>query len=96
MKKGLKIAGCALLWLATAVAGAAEGLLVRGWTVGLRYLEQFGRAENPYVAEDVSTVGVLAVFQLFLLLALLFSAVFCTYQLRQRRKTDEYETTDAP
>lgn len=96
MKKGLKTAGCVLLWLATAVAGAAEGLLVRGWTAGVRYLEQFGRAENPYVAEDVSNLGVLALFLLCLFLLLLFFAAVCTHQLRQRRKSDEHETTDDP
>lgn len=55
----------------TAALTGLEGGLVRAWLQGTAYVARYGRAENPYAAEDADIAGLCALFLLPLCLAAL-------------------------
>ena len=56
----LRRLGLAALWALTAALTALEALLVWSWLRGVRYVAEFGAAENPYAAEDMEIAGICA------------------------------------
>ena len=60
----------------TAALTGLEGWLFRAWLQGSRYLAQYGRAENPYAAEDTDLAGLCALLLLPLCLGALAWAVW--------------------
>ncbi len=67
----LRRLGLAALWVLTAALTALEALLVWSWLRGVRYVAEFGAAENPYAAEDMEIAGICALALLPLALAAL-------------------------
>ena len=65
----LRRLGLAALWALTAALTALEALLVWSWLGGVRYVAEFGAAENPYAAEDMEIAGICALALLPLFLA---------------------------
>ncbi len=85
-KFGLKCAGCALLWLATALSISLEALLIN-WIVPLeKEVAQFGE-EEIYAAEYLDILGFFLFANLIPLLFLLTLAIFCTHKLRRKKGT---------
>ena len=90
----LRTAFCAALWLLTVAAGLAEGSLLALWINRTRYLQQFGAAENPYVAEDAAMAGIFALCFIPLFLLFLICAICMTrYCMKKRRIQLENETS---
>ena len=65
----LRRLGLAALWALTAALTALEALLVWSWLRGVRYVAEFGAAENPYATEDMEIAGICALALLPLFLA---------------------------
>ncbi len=87
LRRGAKVAGCALLWLAAGLSILLEGLMAVQLVSLERELARFGRAENPYVAEDAEILGSLVLLNLLPMLLLLGFALYCTYKLRRKKGT---------
>ncbi len=66
----------AALWALTAALTALEALLAWSWLRGMRYVAEYGAAENPYAAEDMEIAGICALALLPLCLAALAWAVY--------------------
>ena len=65
----------ALLWVLTAALAGLESVLTVSWLKWTLYLMEYGREENPYVAEDADIAGFCALRLLPLTLAALYWAV---------------------
>ena len=74
MRRLARTVGAAL----TAALTGLEALLVWVWLRGTMYVMKFGKAENPYAAEDAEVAGLCALMLLPLCLAALAWAVYET------------------
>lgn len=82
LRQGAKAIGCALLWLAAGLSLFLEGLTVAQLVPLELELARFGRAQNPYAAEDAWALGGLALLNPLPMLVLLGFALYCTHKLR--------------
>ena len=73
-------------WTLAALLVLPEGALASLWLRGMRYLRQYGAAENPYAAENTEIAGLLALFLLPLVLAALAWAIYETVLWKKRDK----------
>ena len=80
-----------LLWVLAAALTALEALLVILWLKGTLYVMEYGRAENPYAAEDADIAGICALLLLPLALAALLWAacrIRSWYKSRAKARTE--------
>ena len=81
-----------MLWVLTALLTALEVCLAWLWLKLTLYVMEYGRAENPYAAEDAEITGIIAALLLPLTLAALIWAVrriMLRYKSCERRDRGE-------
>ena len=86
-----------ILWVLTALLTALEVCLAWLWLKLTLYVMEYGRAENPYAAEDAEITGIIAALLLPLTLAALIWAVrriMLRYKSCERRDRGEEYADD--